>query len=256
MRILLLSVFIAFQIPAVAQRGINLIDAPKFKIKKLSVIDIEGKMRWVHFYNEKGQILKTESGTGDLLSQYTYNEKGLLAETKTYSGTGSQQTLTKTEKNSYGANNRLMKLEVIDQGTTIETWKFEYDDKGNKKKVTKLGANGAIESITMFDYANGKQLIEERLSNQQGLLEKTTYKYDANGLLTEKKWVENKRPPKSESWKYIYDSTGKLIEEQCYYGKIDTGIYKYHYTSDGLLENWTMDGYGGQMKTVFKAEFY
>jgi hypothetical protein len=251
---LLLSILILFQISASAQRGLDLIDISKFKIKKLSIIDIDGKMRWVHFYDEKGRILKTESGTGQRMTDYSYNDNGLLAELKTFTWQGAQQTLTQTEKNTYDANNRLSKLEIIDDRKQVATWAYEYDAKGNKIKATKK-VSGAVASIMLFDYTNGK-LVEERLSNQKGLLEKTTYKYDANGFLTEKKWVNTARPVKMEVWKYTNDSSGKRVEEQYFFGRIEAGTYQYQYNFNGLLESWTSSSYGSESKTTYIAELY
>jgi hypothetical protein len=251
---LLLILFIAFQLSAFAQRGIELVDAAKFKIKKLTIRHYDGKTQWVHFYNEKGQIVKVESQLGQVLSEYSYNANSLLAEVKRYTWQDARQTLVAVETNSYDAKNRLLKLQVTDGNKNIATWTYEYDDKGNKVKATKRSGT-VLESINSFDYANGK-LIEERLSSPKGVLEKTTYKYDSNGFLIEKKWTDTNRPPKMESWKYAYDASGRLAEEQYFYGRVDAGVHKYHYTSNGLLESWTTDGYGGEAKTVFIAEFY
>jgi YD repeat-containing protein len=252
MKTLLLSLFIALQFPAIGQRGLNLIDAQKFHIKKISVIHLDGKKRWVHLYDQNGRILRTESGNGELLNEYTYQSNG--SENRAYTWQGTTQTLTRTEKSFYDSKNRLSKLEVTDEFKRSETWSYEYDASGNRVKATKRSGAG-ITSITMYDHANGK-LVEERISNQQGLIEKTTYKYDANGLLIEKKHTENTRPPRVESWKYLYDSSGKLIEEQTFLGRIDTGIFKYRYNSNGLLESWIIDGPGPESKTTFITEFY
>jgi YD repeat-containing protein len=252
MKTLLLSLLIALQFPAIAQRGLDLIDIQKFHIKKISIIHLDGKKRWVHFYDENGRILKTESGSGELLNEYTYQTNS--SENRTYTWQGTTQTLTRTEKSLYDSKSRLTKLDVTDEFKRAETWSYEYDANGNRVKATKR-SGGAIASITMYDYANGK-LMEERISNQQGLIEKTSYKYDANGLLIEKKHTENNRPPRVESWKYLYDSAGKLVEEQTFLGRIDTGIFKYRYNSNGLLENWIIDEPGPESKTSFIAEFY
>lgn len=108
-------------------------DIAKFKIKSITTIDGEGKIKYTEFYNEKGDFIKQGSLNDNkqvqIDKEFFYNDSSQLIEDRTYTSSGDINT---TSNYYYNNKNRLIKEEHIQFGEVSATWTFEYDEKGNK----------------------------------------------------------------------------------------------------------------------------
>jgi hypothetical protein len=206
----------------------------KFKIKSVTTVDSDGKIKSIDFYNDRGDIVRIgedDNGRTETRKEFVYDKKGTLIEEKTFSSSGK---IHHVDKYYYNSKNQLVRKEWIDTDQSIDaTWAYEYDEKGNKVRETQ--ESGTIgNSVTTFKYVNG-QLTESETSNGSiGKENKITYKYNEKGNVIEEK-TKDYFSNTTITLTYTYNETGKLTELREKSSNGVSSLTTYHYDDKGLL---------------------
>ena len=232
-------------------------DIVKFKIKSITTIDGEGKIKYTEFYNDKGDFIKQGSLSDNkqlkIDRELFYNDSSKLIEERTYTSSGDINT---TSKYYYNDNKRLFKNEYISFGEVSATWIFEYDGKGNK--ITEKQTSGTMgNTLTKYKYDDNNFLIQEDKSNNTiGKEERINYKYNEKGQIIEKKtraYYFNT----TITLTYFYNDPGGLIKlfEKSSNGVSSTTIYEYN--DKGLLisDIWESSISKTSQKTTYQINF-
>jgi len=210
-------------------------------------------------YNNANRIVKlvNKKGNSTISSyEYSYYLDGSDA-CKVHSENG----IIETTEYEYDGLKRLTNEEVK-KGNTTDTYSYEYDDYGNRSKMT---ATGTENYETVYDYSvNGKYtaLLQkevktvEKESNSLDLnsnVKQTVYTYDANGNQI-KKTAEGKTETNT------YDGLNQLIgftdgETTASY-KYNAGGLRYEKTVDGETINHVWDGNQQIVADVIDNQFY
>jgi hypothetical protein len=228
----------------------------KFKIKSITTVDGDGKIKSIYFYNERGDIIKIgddDNGKTQTRREFIYDNNKRLTEEKTFTSEGD---VHHRDKYFYNSKDHLIKKESSDSNGSIDaTWTYEYDENGNKIKETqKSGTIG--NSVTKFKYVNG-QLTESETSNDSiGKENKITYKYNETGQVTEEK-TKDYYSNTTITLTYTYNPTGKLIKLEEKSSNGVSSLTTYQYNDKGLLENdvWKSSLGKTAHKTTYKVAY-
>jgi hypothetical protein len=204
-----------------------------FKIKSITTIDPDDRVKSIDVYNDNGDIVKINDKQNDeiiLRKEFIYNPDGLLTEERTYNTDGNVHRISKY---IYDSKNQLIKEDSYNPDEIDVTYTYEYDGSGNKVKETKRSGTMG-NSVTVYKWL-GKQLIEEETADDKiGKEEKITYEYNDKGQKTKKK-RRHYYFATTITTTYTYNDTGKLIQEV---EKSSAGVSSkitYQYDDRGLL---------------------
>ncbi len=189
-------------------------------------------------YDENGKKLKhefvnTESNTYD--REYTYDENGFLIKD------------TETKKNEitvieYKVNER---GDSTEKKTTswhtdndkepyvfVETFAYEYDEKGRQTKIITTNANGTTETQE-YAYNERGDIIRDTSIDYNGKIreEKTDFEYHENGKISKKTMLRNEFS--TDFMMCEYNQRGDLIFEKT---KKSERTSEYTYNEKGLVE--------------------
>ena len=232
-------------------------DIAKFKIKSITTIDGDGKIKHTEFYNKKGDFIKqgslNENKQLQIDRELFYNDSSQLIEERTYTNSGDINT---TSKYYYNNKNQLIKKEYIQFSEVSATWTFEYDEKGNKFSETKTSGTMG-NSVTKYKYNDKAFPIQEDKSNSSiGKEERINYKYSAKGQIIEKK-TKAYYFNTTITLTYYCNDAGKLIKlfEKSSNGVSSTTLYEYN--DKGLLisNTWESSISKTPQKTTYQISF-
>jgi antitoxin component YwqK of YwqJK toxin-antitoxin module len=228
----------------------------KFKIKSITTIDSDGKIKSINFYNDRGDIVKVEDnnqGRTETRKEFIYDSSGNLMEEKTFS---SERKIHHVEKYSYSLKNLLVRKEYIDSDGSIDaTWTYEYDESGNKVMETQKSGTMS-NSVTKFKYLDGRLIETETTNDSIGKENKITYKYNDKGQVVEEKtkvYFSNT----TITLTYIYNETGKLTELKEKSSNGVSSLTTYQYDNNGLLMSdiWKSSLGKEAHKSMYKVAF-
>jgi hypothetical protein len=252
--LILLSLFL---VQVSVGQEISKSDIVKFKIKSITTIDGDGKIKYTKFYNDKGDFVKQGSLNDNKQLQIDrelfYNDSSQLIEERTYTSSGDINT---TSKYYYNDKKQLSKKEYIQFGEVSAVWTYEYDDKGNK--ISETQTSGTIgNSLTKYKYDDKSFLIQEDKSNNTiGKEERVNYKYNVNGNIIEKK-TKAYYFNTTITLTYSYNDAGKLTKlfEKSSNGVSSTTLYDYN--DKGLLigDTWESSISKTTQKTTYQISF-
>ena len=210
-------------------------------------------------YNKANRITKIEnkSGTSTISSyEYTYYLDGSDACKKR----GENGIIVETTEYEYDGLKRLTE-ESVATGNNTDTFAYEYDDYGNRSKMT---ATGSENYETVYDYSvNGKYTAllqkEVKTVEQENPLDltnnvkQTVYTYDKNGNQI-KKTADGKTETNT------YDGLNQLIgftdgKTNASYKYNASGL-RYEKTVDGQTINHVWDGSKQIVADVIDNQFY
>ena len=210
-------------------------------------------------YNKANRITKIEnkSGTSTISSyEYTYYLDGSDACKKR----GENGIIVETTEYEYDGLKRLTE-ESVATGNNTDTFAYEYDDYGNRSKMT---ATGSENYETVYDYSvNGKYTAllqkEVKTVEQENPLDltnnvkQTVYTYDKNGNQI-KKTADGKTETNT------YDGLNQLIgftdgKTTASYKYNASGL-RYEKTVDGQTINHVWDGSKQIIADVIDNQFY
>lgn len=246
-----------FLVKVSAGQEISKPDIVKFKIKSITTIDGDGKIKYTEFYNDKGDFTKQGSLNDNKQIQINrelfYNDSSQLIEERTYTSGGDINGLTKYY---YNEKNQLSKKESISFGQVDATWAYDYDEKGNK--ITETQTSGTMgNSLTKYKYdANNLLVQEDKSNNTIGKEERVNYKYNDKKQITEKK-TKSYYFNTTIILTYYYNEAGKLTKliEKSSNGVSSTTNYDYN--DKGLLvsDTWEDSLSKTPQKTIYKINF-
>jgi len=229
----------------------------KFRIKSITTIDSDGKIKYTEFYNDKGNFFKqgslNENNQFQIDRELFYNDSSQLIEERIYTTRGDINTTTKYY---YNDKHQLSKSEHISFGKVSATWTFEYDSKGNK--ITETQTSGIIgNSLTKYKYNDKSLLIQEDKSNNSiGKEERINYKYNEKGQIVQKK-TKAYYFNTTITLTYFYNDLNKLTKlfEKSSNGVSSTMLHEYD--DKGLLisDTWESSISKTPQKTTYQIDY-
>ena len=239
-----------------------------------------GKDTVSYTYDKNGNK-KSETLANGVISTYTYNKANRITKIENKSGTSTissyeysyyldgsdackkrgENGIIETTEYEYDGLKRLTE-ESVATGNNTDTFAYEYDDYGNRSKMT---ATGSENYETVYDYSvNGKYTAllqkevktDEKEDNPLDLtsnVKQTVYTYDANGNQI-KKTADGKTETNT------YDGLNQLIgftdgETTASYKYNASGL-RYEKTVDGQTINHVWDGSKQIVADVIDNQFY
>ena len=210
-------------------------------------------------YNKANRIVKLVNKKGNStisIYKYSYYLDGSDACKVT-----EENGIIETTEYEYDGLKRLTNEEVK-KGNTTDTYAYEYDDYGNRSKMT---ATGSESYETVYDYSvNGKYtaLLQKEVKTVEGEensldlnsnVKQTVYTYDANG-----NQITKTAEGKTET--NTYDGLNQLIgftdgETTASYKYNASGL-RYEKTVDGQTINHVWDGNKQIVADVIDNQFY
>ena len=252
----LLTTLTCFTVLTSFGQEISKTDILKFKIKSITTFDSDGEVKFVKFYNSKGDFIIEKTLNDDkklqIRRERLYNGTNQLIEEQRFTSDGD---INLTIKYFYDTQNKLIKKESIKLGQIDATWTFQYDKNGNK--ITETQTSEIIgNSLTKYEYDANRLLIQEDKSNNSiGKEERINYKYSDKRQLIEKKTKAFYFNTILIST-YIYNDTERLIKqvEKSSNGVSSTTDHKYN--DNGLLVSEIWQGSIGKIphQTTYKID--
>ena len=211
-------------------------------------------------YNNANRIVKlvNKKGNSTISSyEYSYYLDGSDACKKT-----TENGIIETTEYEYDGLKRLTN-EAVKKGSNTDTYSYEYDDYGNRSKMT---ATGTEDYVTEYNYNNAQGKYTALLQKEVKTVEKeenpldlnsnvkqTVYTYDANG-----NQITKTAEGKTET--NTYDGLNQLIgftdgETTASYKYNASGL-RYEKTVDGQTINHVWDGNKQIVADVIDNQFY
>lgn len=179
-------------------------------IKKITYEEGEITFYFENYYNESGDVIKSENydGDGELMDYflYEYNENGDLLKESFYDFDAELLIYTLYH---YDGNGFLVKREDFYSDDTLRKYTLYTNDKnGNVLKEEDYSFDGTLEDTDIYEYdENGNQIKRTRV-NADGSTYFYQYEYDENGNLIKETYTDESENVTVEE----YDENGKLIK--------------------------------------------
>jgi hypothetical protein len=232
-------------------------DIVNFKIKSITTIDSDKNIKFVNFYNDKGNIIKQSSPADNKKlktdREYFYDDSLKLIKEVSYNFKGDSNSIWKY---FYNKKNQLIRKESTSSGEIDAFWTYEYDEKGNKL-IEKQTSETIGNTSTKYKYDADNLIIwEEKLNKLIGKEEKVDYKYSVKKQLIEKK-TKSYYFNTTITLTYLYDNKDKLIKllEKSSNGVSSTTTFEYD--KNGLLSSNIWESSLGKIphKTTYQIKF-
>lgn len=207
----------------------------------------EAEEHYEFVYDKNGNPTERTDKIKGTKTYYTYNSKGELIRTCS-TEVNYNRELVNISDYVYDANGRLITSVHQNDGDSVSYYSYEYNEDGKvtkEQKVVKLDSSdystfyindkdGKVLKEVSFDYYAASDDEEQTVYN---------YKYNKNGVLTEKVWLDNYDDKRVATYNSHGDHLRLTID-----GKV-SNEYKYVYNEKGLLTEKTDDD---GIKTVYK----
>ena len=199
-------------------------------VSQISEDDIQEYITSETEYNENNNIINeityTPDGSIEQRYKYKYNSEGKLQEELLYYEDGEIADRKKYEYNDKGY---LLKELIYYQDKTFDTIQYNYNADMNLIEKTTVNSDGETDEKEIFEYSNGKVILNAIFDGEKNKFYETTFKYNEDGKVTElKEWdSETNKKTKSVS---TYDDNGVLIKQIRYAN--DSLIAKMTFTLD------------------------
>ncbi len=168
-------------------------------------------------YNTYSRTKRYERYENGKLAELTeYNEKGERTKRVLYDGEGNKTEYTeyitlKVKHNGYeGISTDIKTREVYNNGKLESRTEYEFDENGNRTKISEYDGEGKLTEYTETKYDGERILSESRYDGNGKLIRRTEYEYDENGKKL-KSSVYNNGGLESYS-SYHYNESGKLVK--------------------------------------------
>jgi YD repeat-containing protein len=203
----------------------------KFGITSITTIDGDGHVKSIEVFNKEGDLAKIlDLNEGDTILRKDFLFKdGLLQEEITYTTEGQAHRITKYK---YDGGRALVRSESYNPDKPDGTLVYEYDQGKKVKETATSGTSG--NKVTVFKYLDSRLSEQEITNSLTGKEERSTYKYDEKGRLTEKQtryFFSNT----TMTEKFVYDNKGLLTE---WIERSSNGVSsrsRYEYDTNGIL---------------------
>ena len=170
-------------------------------------------------YDENGNRTKISEYDGDgKLTEYTeakYDGERILSET-VYDGDGNktmymEYITLKVKHNGYEGTTTVTKTrETYNDGKLEHRTEYEYDENGNRTKISEYDGDGKLTEYTEAKYDGERILSESRYDGNGKLIRRTEDEYDENGKKLKSSVYNNGGLEGYKS--YHYDESGRLIK--------------------------------------------
>ncbi|MFJ1492301.1 hypothetical protein [Capnocytophaga canis] len=184
-----------------------------------------GESKNIYIYNELGNLreLSTYNADGGLIEKRickydtkknnietnVYNSDGVLKTKLTYKYDDKGNTIEINSYNSEGGLEIKYTYKYDEKGNTIE--KNEYYPPNSERAKFTISTSIALSQMSVEDDK------EEKVSNFDGSVEyRTTYKYDENGEIIEKKNYRSQSNLEKRTYTYEYDKYGNWVKRITY----------------------------------------
>lgn len=165
-------------------------------------------------YSRKKRYEKYENGK--LAELKEYNEDGKMTKRTSYDGKGNKKlyeeyVTLKVKHNGYeGTSTDIKTRETYNDGKLEHRTEYEYDENGNRTKISEYDGDGKLTEYTETKYDGERILSESRYDGNGKLIRRTEDEYDENGKKLKSSVYNNGG---LESYKsYHYDESGRLIK--------------------------------------------
>lgn len=165
-------------------------------------------------YSRKKRYEKYENGKLAELTEY--NEKGERAKRISYDGEGNKTEYTeyitlKVKHNGYeGTSTDIKTRETYNDGKLEHRTEYEYDENGNRTKISEYDGDGKLTEYTETKYDGERILSESRYDGNGKLIRRTEDEYDENGKKLKSSVYNNGGLEGYKS--YHYNESGRLIK--------------------------------------------
>ena len=159
--------------------------------------------------------------------KYEYDEKGNVIRTESHYSSGKNKYNYKEYTLEYDQNDRLIKKTSKGKNGSSGWVEYEYDKSGNLIKETEYELNYSIRSMRKYEYDKSGNMIKESFYTGETLDYSYKYEYDKSNRLIKETKYDNKGT--SVEWKkYEYDEKG--LEIKCTYsnGAWSESVYSYN----------------------------
>lgn len=147
-------------------------------------------------YNHQGQL--------EQQTDYTYNEQGFLIREVLLDADGEILEEKSFEPDD---SHRVSKEHRHYADGSFDTLTFTYDQNGQLIRKVLTDDEGSIESIEVFDYADGRLVKEEVRNEEDEVVRQVEYTYDADRLL-DKKVLHDHETGQYIRQEYAYNEKG------------------------------------------------
>lgn len=153
---------------------------------------------------------------GKLAELKEYNEDGRMTKRTSYDGEGNKKlyeeyVTLKVKHNGYEGISAVIKTrETYNDGKLEHRTEYEYDENGNRTKISEYDGDGKLTEYTETKYDGERILSESRYDGNGKLIRRTEDEYDENGKKLKSSVYNNGG---LESYKsYHYNESGRLIK--------------------------------------------
>ena len=157
-----------------------------------------------------------EYKNGKLAELKEYNEDGRITKQISYDGEGNKTEYTeyitfKVKHNGYEGTTTVTKTrEIYNDGKLEHRTEYEYDENGNRTKISEYDGEGKLTEYTEAKYDGERILSESRYDGNGKLIRRTEDEYDENGKKLKSSVYNNGGLEGYKS--YHYNESGRLIK--------------------------------------------
>ena len=157
-----------------------------------------------------------EYKNGKLAELKEYNEDGRITKQISYDGEGNKTEYTeyitfKVKHNGYeGTTTDTKTREIYNDGKLEHRTEYEYDENGNRTKISEYDGEGKLTEYTEAKYDGERILSESRYDGNGKLIRRTEDEYDENGKKLKSSVYNNGGLEGYKS--YHYNESGRLIK--------------------------------------------
>lgn len=165
-------------------------------------------------YSRKKRYEKYENGK--LAELKEYNEDGRMTKRTSYDGEGNKKlyeeyVALKVKHNGYeGISTNIKTRETYNDGKLEHRTEYEYDENGNRTKISEYDGDGKLTEYTEAKYDGERILSESRYDGNGKLIRRTEDEYDENGKKLKSSVYNNGGLEGYKS--YHYNESGRLIK--------------------------------------------
>jgi hypothetical protein len=171
-------------------------------------------------YNNKKQMVESYYILNKRLkskSLYKYDDKGLMICQDFYFW-GNLDTRTKYSYNDKGFMTE-MKIYYMNQKMDSNTYKYQYDEKGNCIDEKQINSTGKLDFHSVKEYNENREIISWTHLNSEGKVKsKTQYVYNkTEDKIEQIEYDENEKITRHHKMEYVYDRRNNWTMKTSYF---------------------------------------
>ena len=218
---------------------VDLYNSEDLLIKKITYEEGEAIFYFENYYNENGDVIKSENydGDGELMDYFLseYNENGDVLKESLYDCEGELLAYILCH---YNENGFLVKIEEFDGEGALEKYTlYTNDENGNLLKKEEYNSDKTLEDTDLYEYDENGSCIESTHVNADGSSYSYQYEYDENGNLIKETYTSNEDGTTVSE----YDENGNEIKKTHIYtdGYWQSSAYEHDENGNVVKETFT-----------------